>query len=65
MAALLLLILSSAFDQKVFDIEYRIFFEELSEMSAYYMMIAAALLASGNFSTIDTAIKNNSMPIST
>ena len=44
-AALLLIIFSTAFDQKLIRVEHRIFYEELSEMTAYLMMLGAALFS--------------------
>jgi len=44
-AALMLIIFSTAFDKKLIVIEHRIFFEELSEMTAYYFILLASLFA--------------------
>lgn len=42
-SALCLILLSEAFDKKILNITYRVFFEELSELVAYCLLLATAL----------------------
>ena len=44
-AAFLLLVFSHAFDRKWVVVEHQAFYEELSEISAYYMLLVAALFS--------------------
>lgn len=43
MAAILLVVLSGAFEKDLFGSRYHVFYEELSELLAYCMLLAAAL----------------------
>lgn len=57
MAAVLLIVFSTAFDQKLIKMNHRIFFEELSEITAYCFIVAAAFLAKKELDVIDGAIE--------
>ncbi len=44
-AALMLIIFSHIFDRKIWMIEHRVFYEELSEMTSYYFILIASLFS--------------------
>ena len=58
-SAFLLIVMSYVFEKRVLDVAYYVLFEELSEMSAYYLMVAAALALMSSLNAIEKKINDN------